>query len=81
MAVVISEGLELQGRPAAAGIAVGPLIVLGDLSPQRAASGSFEIERRDFESALASAAHDLSQLIARVEGDGRDMLAFQLAYL
>jgi phosphoenolpyruvate-protein phosphotransferase (PTS system enzyme I) len=81
MAVVISEGLELQGRPAAAGIAVGPLIVLGDLSPQRAASGSIEVERQDFESALASAAHDLSQLIARVEGDGRDMLAFQLAYL
>jgi phosphoenolpyruvate-protein phosphotransferase (PTS system enzyme I) len=81
MAAAMSEGLELQGQPAAAGIAAGPLIVLGDLTPQRVASGNIEIEKTDLEKALASAADDLSRLIARVEGEGGDMLAFQLAYL
>jgi phosphoenolpyruvate-protein phosphotransferase (PTS system enzyme I) len=79
--VISNEGVELQGRPAAAGIAAGPLIVLGDSTLRRVFSGSIEIEKQDFDSAVASAAQDLSRLIAQVEVEGRDMLAFQLAFL
>jgi phosphoenolpyruvate-protein phosphotransferase (PTS system enzyme I) len=77
----MTEGLELQGRPAAAGIAAGPLVLLADCTVKRAASGRPEIEKRQLESALASAMMDLSRLIARVEGAGRDILAFQHALL
>jgi len=77
----MTNSLELQGRPAAAGIAAGPLVLLRDCTVKRVTSGRPEVEKRDLESALASAAMDLSRLIERVDGAGRDILAFQHALL
>jgi phosphotransferase system enzyme I (PtsI) len=77
----MAEGVELQGRPAAPGIAAGPLVILGGAAVRRPASGKIDIERQDFDRAVTCAAEDLLRLIARVEIEGRDMLAFQLAYL
>ena len=73
-------GTRLHGTGASDGLFMGPARRLGRAG-ERQPTGSPETERGALLSALAAAAEDLSGLIAKVEGEARDMLAFQLAML
>ncbi len=73
-------GTRLQGTGASDGLFMGPVRRLGPAT-ERQPTGNPEAERAALQSALAAAAEDLSGLIATVEGEAQDMLAFQLAML
>jgi phosphotransferase system enzyme I (PtsI) len=77
----MGEPVEIKGQPASGGIASGPLIVLGGHRQKRISSGDPKIELSDLHKALAAAAIDLAALISRVDKDGGEILAFQLAFL
>ena len=70
-----------RGRPAAPGVAAGPLVRLDRAMAARAPSGDPERERRDLEAAIAEAIASTSALAAKVEGDAADILDFQIAML
>jgi phosphotransferase system enzyme I (PtsI) len=75
------QPVELKGRPAADGIFSGPIVFLGATQAERRPSGDPAIERRDFDDAVAAAITGLSRLVADAQGEGADMLAFQIALL
>ena len=69
------------GRPAAPGVAAGPLVRLDRAMAARPPSGDPECERRDLEAAIREAIASTSALAAKVEGDAADILDFQIAML
>jgi phosphotransferase system enzyme I (PtsI) len=73
--------VEIRGRPGAPGLAAGPLFRLGERQAVRAPTGDPQTEARDLEAAVTAAIADLSDLIATVEAEAADMLAFQIAML
>lgn len=73
--------VERLGRPAAPGVAAGPLIFLDRPLTQRAPSGDAVLERRDLNAALAAAVESIRQLAAKVDGEAADILEFQIAML
>lgn len=73
--------VELKGRPASDGIFAGPVFFLSTADAVRQASGDRAIERRDFDAAVAAAIAGLGALVAIAEGEGAEMLAFQIALL
>jgi len=74
-----TEQRTFQGRAAAPGLAAGPLVVLADTEEVRREAGSAETEAAALREALESAVSELSLLVAETEGEGGDILAFQLA--
>lgn len=72
--------LLLTGRTASAGFAAGPLTVMLSLRGRRAGGGPVA-ETQALRRAIADALSQLSDLAARSEGDGADILAFQIAML
>jgi len=73
--------LRLEGRPAAAGFAAGPLAPIAERSEAARIAGSPAEEQRRLRRAVAEALAELAALEARAEGDGADILAFQTAML
>ena len=70
-----------SGRPAAPGVAAGPLVRLDRTTAVRKPSGDPERERLDLETAVAAAIAATAALAAGVEGEAADILDFQIAML
>jgi phosphotransferase system enzyme I (PtsI) len=77
----MSPTVERRGRPAAPGLAAGPVARLAAAARVRVASGDAARERRDLEAALAAAVAAVAALRERLEGDAADILEFQVALL
>ena len=73
--------VELKGKPASRGIFAGPLIRIACEAGARIHSGSEAGERDALDTAIAEAIGELSELAAKIGGEGADMLAFQIAML
>jgi phosphotransferase system enzyme I (PtsI) len=73
--------LRLTGRVASAGFAAGPLAVLFSPNSGKRNSGDPVAEAQALRRAIAAALSDLSDLAANAEGDGAEILAFQIAML
>lgn len=73
---------ELRGRPAARGIALGPLVRLNATLAKRRSAGDAHHEGSALEPAIAAAIGDLKALQRRTgDGEGSRMLDFQIAML
>ena len=70
-----------QGRPAAPGIALGAVVVIGDQVAERVATGNREAEAAALRSAIAAALDDLRRLVDGATGEVADILGFQVAFL
>jgi phosphotransferase system enzyme I (PtsI) len=75
------QTLELEGRPASGGIALGPVVVIREDVGIRPHSGDATTEREALSAALASAIEELETLSDSIHGEGADILAFQIAML
>ncbi len=73
--------LRLTGRIASAGFAAGPLAVLPNAAATSRWGGDPAAETEALRKAIASALDQLSALAARADGEGVDILAFQIAML
>ena len=73
--------VELRGRPAAPGIAAGPLVVIGRPVAARQPTGDPARERAALEAAVAASVAAIQRLAASVEDEARDILDFQIAML
>src|SRR5208282_2219327 len=73
--------LRLIGRVASAGFAAGPLAVLLSPNSGRRSGGNPVAEAQALRHAIAAALSELSDLAADSEGDGAEILAFQIAML
>ena len=72
---------EFSGQPAAPGIAVGPLVRLGERRYGARQPGAVEHERAALSEAIAAAVADLAALAEQTGGDAADILEFQIAML
>ncbi|MGE4252150.1 MAG: phosphoenolpyruvate--protein phosphotransferase [Parvibaculaceae bacterium] len=75
------QAVELKGKPASDGIFAGPVFFLDSTATERRATGDAEAESRAFDKAVSGAIAGLTSLVTTAEGDGADMLAFQIAML
>jgi phosphoenolpyruvate-protein phosphotransferase (PTS system enzyme I) len=73
--------LRLTGRLASAGFAAGPLAVMRNSASGKRSSGDPAAEAGALRRAIAAALRQLSDLAAHAEGDGAEILAFQIAML
>jgi phosphotransferase system enzyme I (PtsI) len=73
--------LRLIGRVASAGFAAGPLVLLKGATRASRGAGGPAAEAKALRSAIALALDQLSELAACAEGEGADILAFQIAML
>jgi phosphoenolpyruvate-protein phosphotransferase (PTS system enzyme I) len=73
--------LRLEGRSASGGLAFGPLALLSDAAFSARACGSPEEEAAALKGAVSEALGQLERLLGQSEGDGADILAFQIAML
>ena len=72
---------EIRGQPAAEGIVIGPVAAIDSGPRKRVPTGSVAGEADAFAKALSAAVGELNGLIAKIEGEGADILAFQVAML
>ncbi len=77
----MQEAVEHRGRPAAPGIAAGPLFVIGRSAGRRKAGADAAGERSDLEGAIRAAIAAIRRLAATVDGDAADIVEFQAAML
>lgn len=70
-----------EGRPAAGGFAAGPLAPIAERTAEARTAGAPAEEERRLRQALVEALRQLEDLLQRAEGDGADILAFQVAML
>lgn len=75
------QAVELKGRPASDGIFAGPVFFLESMAAKRRPAGDAETETEAFDAAVAAAIAGLTVLVVAEEGDGADMLSFQIALL
>ncbi len=73
--------VERLGRPAAPGIAAGPLVLLDRPVALRRASGDPARERRDLDAAIRAAIAAIAELAAKEDGEAAAILEFQVAML
>jgi phosphotransferase system enzyme I (PtsI) len=76
-----AETVRVRGRPAAPGLAAGPVARLGQTAHEASASGSPEMERGKLVRAIATAASELRSLAASQSDGAADILEFQIALL
>ncbi len=73
--------VELMGRPASSGLAIGPLVrISGEFQP-RPPSGDRAVEQAALEAAIAVSIAELNHLMARETGEAAGVVAFQVAML
>jgi phosphotransferase system enzyme I (PtsI) len=77
----VSEPVELRGRSAAPGVAVGPVFHLDAEIARRLPTGNADRERVAFESAVEIAIRQIEALTETLGADHRGMLEFQSAML
>jgi phosphotransferase system enzyme I (PtsI) len=77
----MQQTVERLGRPAAPGIAGGPLVFLDRALARRQPTGDQARERRDLDAAIFAATATIRALAARVDGDAAAILEFQVAML
>lgn len=75
------QAVELKGKPASDGIFAGPVFFLESAAAERRPTGDAKAETHAFDKAVAAAIGGLTSLVETAEGDGADMLAFQIAML
>ena len=73
--------VKLQARPAARGLAYGPLMWMSPATGTRVASNDPALERAALQDAIGKASASISALMATSEGEGADIIEFQLAML
>lgn len=73
--------IELTGRAAAPGLALGALYRLAERAGPRRVAGTPEEEAAALTTAIASASAALIAIMAEAEGEGADILEFQVAML
>ena len=73
--------LELTGRPAAPGVAVGPLVRLDPQNVAARAAGTPSEERVALAAAIAAAIAEIARLAEQAGGDAAEILEFQIAML
>ena len=73
--------LRLTGRVASSGFAAGPLALLLNSNSGNRSVGNPVAEAQALHRAIAAALSELSDLAANAEGDGAEILAFQIAML
>jgi len=76
-----AEAVRLRGRPAAPGLAAGPVTRLDEALHEESSPGSPEVERDKLVQAIAAAAFELASLAAAQPGEAADILEFQIALL
>lgn len=74
-------GISRQGEPASGGLFMGPVRRLDSSHAKRRAAGDPAQEAGALRDAITAAAGGVAELMARVKGEGQDILAFQLAML
>src|SRR4051812_42065658 len=72
---------ELHGRPAAPGLAQGPIVRLISTGRERRTAGAPPAERAALDLAIRAATQELAALAASVGEDAADILEFQIAML
>ncbi|MBN8997250.1 MAG: phosphoenolpyruvate--protein phosphotransferase [Rhizobiales bacterium] len=72
--------VEIRGRSAAPGLAAGPVFTIG-MPAGGATRDPAGLTGDDLSAAIAAAAAELAMLAERVEGEGADILSFQVALL
>lgn len=77
----MSEPLEIQGIPASAGYAEGPLFALDNAAGTYVRKGSAAAEEQALLAAIEVASAQLAELTAASSGEAADMLEFHLAML
>jgi phosphoenolpyruvate-protein phosphotransferase (PTS system enzyme I) len=70
-----------EGRPAAPGIALGPLVAVAPKTKARVASGAIDTETQALRSAIAAALADLNLFARKIDTDAAEILGFQVALL
>jgi phosphoenolpyruvate-protein phosphotransferase (PTS system enzyme I) len=73
--------IRVTGRIASGGFAAGVLIVLQNVAAASRAAGEPAAEAQALRDSIIASLGQLSDLAARAEGDGADILAFQIAML
>jgi phosphotransferase system enzyme I (PtsI) len=73
--------LRLTGKLASGGFAAGPVALLSTLPAAKRRRGEPAAEASALREAIGAALEQLAQLAARTNGDGADILAFQIAML
>ncbi|SDT53437.1 phosphoenolpyruvate--protein phosphotransferase [Bradyrhizobium canariense] len=73
--------IQLTGRPASPGLAIGPVTVLTAAVARRTATGDPAREAGALKAAIEGATAELSELITTVQGEVADILEFQVAML
>ena len=74
-------GTSHKGEPASGGLFMGPVRRIASDHAKRRAAGDAAQEAEALRSAVTTAAEGIAALMTRVEGEGQDMLGFQLAML
>ena len=77
----MQQTVERLGRPAAPGIAAGPLVFLGQAIARRQSTGDAACERRDLDLAIHGAIATIRALAAKFKGEAAAILEFQVAML
>src|SRR5688500_7208900 len=75
------QAVELKGRPASDGIFAGPVFFLEGIATERRPAGAATAETKTFDEAIAAAIAGLAALVETAQGEGADMLSFQIAML
>jgi phosphotransferase system enzyme I (PtsI) len=75
------QAVERRGRPAAPGVAAGPVVRVDRRLAGRRAAGSAEDEKAALSDAVAAAIADLGRLAGTVGAEAADILDFQVAML
>src|SRR5215468_3291990 len=81
MAMAPHPPIEVRGRAASPGLALGPLVVLAELSNVRRAKAEPDAEAADLSSALEAVAAELTRLAAGAGAEGAHILEVQIAML
>jgi phosphoenolpyruvate-protein phosphotransferase (PTS system enzyme I) len=81
MATAPHPAIEVRGRAASPGLALGPLVVLAEVSNVRRAKAEPDAEAADLSSALEAVAAELTRLAAAAGAEGAHILEVQIAML
>jgi phosphotransferase system enzyme I (PtsI) len=75
------QAVELKGKPASDGIFAGPVFFLEGVATECRPAGAATAEAKTFGEAVAAAIAGLAALVETAQGEGADMLSFQIAML
>ena len=77
----MQQTVERLGRPAAPGIAAGPLFLFDRVTRRRQPTGEVSRELSDLDAAIAGSIAQIRGIAAKMNGAAADILEFQIAML